>query len=87
VTGAFEVSRPIEPDGDHRSSPPVIDTPVTSTYRDTQNVRRSFQAECGEHFKFDRSLMSEIESTAEDSSTAPLFKVMRRRASKAEPRT
>ncbi len=32
--------------------------PITSSYRNTQNVRRFFRAECGEHFKFDRPFMA-----------------------------
>jgi hypothetical protein len=33
-------------------------TPITKTYRNTQNVRRSFKAQCGEAFKFDRPFMA-----------------------------
>ncbi len=33
-------------------------TPITSSYRNTQNVRRFFKAECGDGFKFDRSFMA-----------------------------
>jgi hypothetical protein len=33
-------------------------TPITASYRNTQNVRRFFRAECGEQFKFDRSFMA-----------------------------
>ena len=33
-------------------------TPVTATYRNTQNVRRFFKAKCGDHFKFDRPFMA-----------------------------
>ena len=32
-------------------------TPVTETYKSTQNVRRFLRAQCGEAFKFDRSFM------------------------------
>jgi Domain of unknown function (DUF6434) len=35
-------------------------TPVTSTYRSTQNVRRFLRSQCGKHFKFDRSFMQWI---------------------------
>ena len=31
---------------------------AASTYRNTQNVRRFFKAECGSHFKFDRPFMA-----------------------------
>jgi Domain of unknown function (DUF6434) len=32
-------------------------TPITPDYRNTQNVRRFFKAQCGDHFKFDRPFM------------------------------
>lgn len=35
-------------------------TPVTPNYRNTQNVRRFLQGECGAQFKFDRPLMQWI---------------------------
>jgi hypothetical protein len=33
-------------------------TPITKSYRNTQNVRRFFKAECGDGFKFDVSFMA-----------------------------
>jgi hypothetical protein len=33
-------------------------TPITTSYRNTQNVRRFFKAECGDQFRFDRSFMA-----------------------------
>ena len=33
-------------------------TQITTSYRNTQNVRRFFKAECGHQFKFDRSFMA-----------------------------
>ncbi len=33
-------------------------TPVTTTYRNTQNLRRFFRLECGDQFKFDRPFMA-----------------------------
>ena len=36
-------------------------TPVTPSYRSTQNVRRFLDAECGAGFKFDRPFMQSIE--------------------------
>jgi hypothetical protein len=33
-------------------------TPITPSYRNTQNVRRFFKVECGSHFKFDRPFMA-----------------------------
>jgi hypothetical protein len=38
------------------------DTPITSAYRNTQNARRFFEAQCDEHFRFDRSFMSWLKS-------------------------
>jgi hypothetical protein len=33
-------------------------TPITADYKNTQNVRRFFKANCGADFKFDRSFMA-----------------------------
>jgi hypothetical protein len=33
-------------------------TPITAHYRNTQNVRRFFQSQCGANFKFDRTFMA-----------------------------
>jgi hypothetical protein len=33
-------------------------TPITKSYRSTQNVRRFFKAECGDGFKFERTFMA-----------------------------
>jgi hypothetical protein len=35
-------------------------TPVTATYRSTQNVRRFLRAQCGEDFRFDVPFMAWI---------------------------
>ncbi len=32
-------------------------TPVTASYKNTQNVRRFLKAQCGDAFKFDRPFM------------------------------
>lgn len=37
-------------------------TPVTRTYRNTQNVRRFLRAQCGDDFKFDRRFMAWIKN-------------------------
>jgi hypothetical protein len=39
-------------------------TPITSAYRNTQNVRRFFLAECGSAFKFDRAFMAWLKAAA-----------------------
>lgn len=41
------------------------DTPVTPTYRNTQNVRRFLIAECGDGFAFDRAFMAWIKDGAD----------------------
>jgi|HubBroStandDraft_2_1064218.scaffolds.fasta_scaffold2632011_1 hypothetical protein len=43
---------------DWHSDPLTRKTSITTTYRNTQNVRRFFKAQCGEHFRFDRSFMA-----------------------------
>ena len=37
-------------------------TPVTKTYRNTQNVRRYLKEVCGPDFKFDREFMAWIKN-------------------------
>jgi Domain of unknown function (DUF6434) len=44
---------------DWHGDPITSETPITTAYRNTQNVRRFFKAECGDHFKFDRAFMAE----------------------------
>jgi len=39
-------------------------TPIISSYRNTQNVRRFFKTECGSHFKFNRPFMAWLPETA-----------------------
>ncbi len=39
-------------------------TPLTQTYRMTQNVRRFLRAQCGDDFKFDVSFMTWVKSGA-----------------------
>lgn len=38
----------------------TAETPVTSTYRSTQNVRRFLEESCGPDFKFNREFMAWI---------------------------
>jgi Domain of unknown function (DUF6434) len=37
-------------------------TPITQSYRNTQNVRRYFTAQCGSEFRFDRPFMAWMKS-------------------------
>lgn len=45
---------------DWHSDPITVETPVTKSYRNTQNVRRFLTAQCGPAFKFDRDFMAWI---------------------------
>lgn len=38
----------------------TTETAVTSTYKNTQNVRRFMKERCGEHFTFNREFMAWI---------------------------
>jgi hypothetical protein len=49
---------------DWHSDPLSRETPVTETYRNTQNVRRFLKSQCGEHFRFDRPFMQWIKDGA-----------------------
>ena len=49
---------------DWHSDPITPETPITASYRNTQNVRRFFQSQCGPHFKFDRSFMAWLKNTS-----------------------
>ena len=49
---------------DWHRDPITRSTPITPSYRTTQNVRRFFQAQCGPDFKFDRSFMKWIRGAA-----------------------
>ena len=50
---------------DWHSDPITRATPVTNSYRNTQNVRRFFKAECGDGFKFDRAFMAWLNDRTE----------------------
>jgi hypothetical protein len=43
---------------DWHSDPITRKTPITASYRNSQNVRRFFQSQCGARFKFDRPFMA-----------------------------
>jgi len=45
---------------DWHSDPITVKTPVTKTYKNTQNVRRFLKEACGPAFKFDRDFMAWI---------------------------
>jgi hypothetical protein len=45
---------------DWHSDPITRKTPITASYRNTQNVRRFFRSQCGPRFKFDRAFMARL---------------------------
>jgi hypothetical protein len=45
---------------DWHSAPLDRNTAISKSYKNTQNVRRFFLAQCGDHFKFDRPFMAWI---------------------------
>ena len=49
---------------DWHSDPIALSTPLTASYRNTQNVRRFFKSQCGPHFKFNRAFMAWLKSGA-----------------------
>ncbi len=50
---------------DWHAHPITRQTPVTASYRNTQNVRRFLASECGKAFKFDRAFMQWIKDGRE----------------------
>jgi len=49
---------------DWHCDPIARTTPVDTTYRNTQNVRRFLRSQCGPEFRFDRSFMQWIKDGA-----------------------
>lgn len=47
---------------DWHGAPISAITPVTPSYRNTQNVRRFLEEACGANFKFDREFMAWIKN-------------------------
>lgn len=47
---------------DWHSDPIACDTMIDAGYRNTQNVRRFFRGQIGDHFKFDRQFMAWMKS-------------------------
>jgi Domain of unknown function (DUF6434) len=48
---------------DWHSDPIKRTTLITTSYRNTQNVRRFFKAQCGAHFRFDRPFMAWLKAS------------------------
>jgi hypothetical protein len=51
-------------DFDWHRDPITRRTPITESYRHTQNVRRFFKSQCGPHFKLDRPFMAWLKDGA-----------------------
>lgn len=49
---------------DWHSDQITVSTPVTQAYRNTQNVRRFLQQQCGPEFKFDHEFMAWVKNGA-----------------------
>jgi len=49
---------------DWHSDPITGETLIDADYRNTQNVRRFFKAEIGDHFSFDRPFMAWMKANA-----------------------
>jgi hypothetical protein len=62
-------------------------TPITKTYRHTQNVRRFFKAECGADFKFDRPFMAWLKEGSGKTMGNAADEWRRRKASKQRSAT
>ena len=56
------------------------DTAVTKSYRNTQNVRRFFKAQCGDSFKFDRPFMAWLKDGSAKTMGGAADEWLRRRA-------
>lgn len=56
------------------------ETPVTASYKNTQNVRRFLTRECGDGFKFDRPFMQWIKDGTDKTMGDVADEWMRRQA-------
>lgn len=67
---------------DWHSDPITRDTPVSASYRNTQNVRRFLQSQCGARFTFDRPFMRWIKDGSPKTMGDVADEWMRRQAEK-----
>lgn len=65
---------------DWHSDPITPDTPVTKSYRNTQNVRRFLTAQCGPTFKFDRAFMQWVKEAGDKTMGDVAAEWLKRRA-------
>jgi len=68
---------------DWHADPITRATPITGSYRNTQNVRRFFRSQCGAEFKFDRPFMAWLKDGAQKSMGDAADEWLRRAGSKA----
>ena len=57
-------------------------TPITKSYRNTQNVRRFLTRQCGDGFRFDRSFMAWLKDGREKTMGDAADESVRRQAEK-----
>ncbi len=74
-----------KPGFDWHRDPITRQTPVTESYRNTQNVRRFLQAECGEGFALDRAFMRWVKN-GKDKTMGEVADEWLRRQTRAESR-
>jgi len=67
---------------DWHSNPTTGDTPVTRSYKGTQNVRRFLTTQCGPDFKFDRGFMQWIKDGSPKTMGDVAREWMRRKAAR-----
>ena len=70
---------------DWHRDPISRDTPITRSYRNTQNVRRLFKAECGERFKFDRSFALRLKNANNETMGGAVKEWLRRHSTQSAP--
>ncbi len=74
-----------KPGFDWHRDPITRQTPVTESYRNTQNVRRFLQSVCGEDFAFDRAFMRWVKN-GKDKTMGEVADEWLRRQTRAESR-
>ena len=60
-------------------------TPITASYRNTQNVRRFLKEQCGADFKFDRPFMAWVKQGGAKTMGDAAAEWLRRAAAKRQP--
>jgi len=67
---------------DWHGAPITRKTAITASYRNTQNVRRFFQSQCGADFKFDRPFMAWLKNARRKTMGDAVDEWQRRKAGK-----